>query len=75
MRDIHQPVRTKAAEYRSGGIYVIRNHYQVTTGEDTANLEDLMHVIVNCEEYGLVIALWLPVQYIQLPIETPYIVT
>jgi hypothetical protein len=60
MWDIHQPIRTRAAEYRSEEIYVIGSHYQVTTGEDTADLEDLMHVIVNCKERELVIALWLP---------------
>jgi hypothetical protein len=53
MWDWHQPTRTGAVEHGSREIYSIGSRYQATTGEDTADWEDLVRVVVNCTVYEL----------------------
>jgi hypothetical protein len=44
-------------EPRERGTSAVGSHYQATTGENTANCEDLVLAGVNCKECELVIAL------------------
>jgi hypothetical protein len=57
MRDRRQPVRTGTVEHGRWGIYGVESRYLVTTGEDTADREDLLCAIVNCIACELAIAL------------------
>jgi serine kinase of HPr protein (carbohydrate metabolism regulator) len=42
-----QPARTGAVELRSRGIYDVESRYQATSGEDSAEQEDLVIAVVN----------------------------
>jgi hypothetical protein len=44
-------------EHGSWGSYGIGSRYQVTTGDDTADWEELVLAVVNCRVYELAIAL------------------
>jgi hypothetical protein len=44
-------------EGRENGIYGDRSRYQATTGEDTADWEELVRAVVNCRVCELAIAL------------------
>jgi hypothetical protein len=47
----------QGSEHLSLGIYGIVSRYQTTTGEDTANWEDLVRAVVKCLVCELAIAL------------------
>jgi hypothetical protein len=52
-----QPASTGTTEHENWGIYSVGSRYQATTGEDTADWEDLVHAVVNYKVCELVIAL------------------
>jgi hypothetical protein len=52
--DSRQPVKSK---HGSWGSYGVESHYQATTGEDTADWEDLVRAVMNCRVCKLAIAL------------------
>jgi hypothetical protein len=56
-----QPARTWSLEHGSGGISGVGSRYQITTGEDIADWEELVHALLNCRVCGLAIALYLHV--------------
>jgi hypothetical protein len=62
--DRRQPARTWNRGYGNWGIYGVGSRFK-TTGEHTADWEDLVRVVVNCSVYELAIAL-------QLFVVTPY---
>jgi hypothetical protein len=57
--DRRQAVRTWSREHGSWGMYGVESRYQATTGEDTADWEDLVRAVMNCRVCELAIALYL----------------
>jgi hypothetical protein len=48
LRDRRQPARTGAVEHGSWGSYDVESRNQATTGEDTADWENLVRAVLNC---------------------------
>jgi hypothetical protein len=57
--DRRQPASTWNREHGSWGIYGVGSRYQTTTGEHTADWEDLARIVINCTVCELTIALQL----------------